>query len=361
MNVTVIGGGNIGTQFAVRCSAHGHKVTVFTSKVGTFLSEVKEVDADGAVVSGGTVDCITFNPSVAVKNSDVVFITTPAFLAKELAEKLLPYIENGTKIFFIPGSGGMEWAFKAALGKKCSLYGLQRVPSVTRLKGNGLVYCEGYRDRLYIASLPKSEAQFGKEMLECLFDIPCDVMDNYLNVTMVPSNPILHTCRLYSLFNDYSAGKVYHRIPLFYQEWTDETSDLLLKCDDEVQSICGKIRELSGFDMSGVKSLKEHYESYTVKEMTDKIKSIKGFQGLQTPSIPKGNGYVPDFDSRYFTADFPYGLKLLCEIARLSRVDTPYMNTVLAWYNKLSPNRPCFDFSDYGIETYNRFSEFYAK
>lgn len=361
MNVTVVGGGNIGTQLAVRCSARGHKVTVFTSKVGSFLSEVKEIDATGNVVLNGKVNCVTYDPSVAVKSCDVVFVTTPAFLAKELSAKLLPHVEIGTKIFFIPGSGGMELAFKTALDKGCSLYGLQRVPSVTRLKENGVVYCEGYRERLYIASLPKSDAQFGSEMLESLFNIPCSVMGNYLNVTMVPSNPVLHTCRLYSLFRDYSVGKVYDRIPLFYQEWTDETSTILLKCDDEVQTICGKLHELSGFDMSGVKSLKEHYESYTVRAMTEKIKSIKGFQGLQTPSVSIENGYIPDFDSRYFIADFPFGLRLLCEIARLCQVDTPNMKMVLAWYNKVSPNRSGFDFGDYGIKTYSQFSDFYAR
>ena len=361
MNITVVGGGNIGTQFAVHCSARGHRVSMFTSQVGSFPSEVREVDAGGGCVLKGVVESVTYDPQEAVCGCDVIFITTPAFVANEIAEKLIPYIPNNTKIFFIPASGGMEWAFKTLLDKGCSLYGLQRVPSVARLKEIGAVYCEGYRKELHIAAIPKADIQFGRLLLEELFDMRCAVMDNYLNATMVPSNPILHTCRLYSLFNDYTHGKSYDNIPLFYQDWTDEASDLLFKCDDEVQRVCKKINKLSGFDMSGVRSLKEHYESYTVHDMTEKIKSIKGFQGLQTPSKKMGTGYIPDLSSRYFTADFPYGLQLLCEIARLCREETPIMDMLISWYNKVSPGRSCFRFVDYGVIIYDQFSDFYAQ
>ena len=360
MNITVVGGGNIGTQFAAHCCAHGHRVSVYTSQFDTFPSSVKVIDANGDCILSGAVECATYDPRKAVKDCDVIIITTPAFLANEIAEKLTPYIEKNTKVIFVPGSGGMEWAFKSLLDKECSLYGLQRVPSVARLKEKGAVYCEGYRGELHIAALPKSDIEFGRRLIENLFDTPCTALDNYLNVTMVPSNPILHTCRLYSLFNDYSPGKVYESIPLFYQDWTDEASALLFECDDEVQHICGKINSLSGFDMSCVKSLKAHYESYTVHDMTEKIKSIKGFQGLTTPSKMVDSGYVPDFDSRYFTADFPYGLQLLCEIAQLCQVETPYMHRILSWYNKIVSFHSSFHFSDYGVHVYDELNDFYA-
>ena len=32
MNITIVGGGNIGTQFAVHAASKGHQVTIFTSK-----------------------------------------------------------------------------------------------------------------------------------------------------------------------------------------------------------------------------------------------------------------------------------------------------------------------------------------
>ena len=84
------------------------------------------------------------------------------------------------------------------------------------------------------------------------------------------------------IFENYHNDTVYEKLPLFYENWDNATSELLFKCDNEVQNIC---KELNNFDLSFVKSLKNHYESYTVQELTNKISNIEGFKGLKTPSI----------------------------------------------------------------------------
>lgn len=44
MNITVIGGGNIGTQFAVHSSDKGHSVKMFTSNPSRFSKHLFIVD-----------------------------------------------------------------------------------------------------------------------------------------------------------------------------------------------------------------------------------------------------------------------------------------------------------------------------
>ena len=51
----------------------------------------------------------------------------------------------------------------------------------------------------------------------------------------------------------------------------------------------------------------------------------------------ESGGWVPDLSSRYFTADFSYGLKVLREIAALFQVPTPQMDAVWTWYASLAP------------------------
>ena len=133
---------------------------------------------------------------------------------------------------------------------------------------------------------------------------------------------------------------------------------MLLKADDEVQQICHK---LSMFDLSYVKSLKEHYESDTVDKMTKKISSIKGFQGLTSPTVKVSGGYIPDFSSRYFTADFPYGLAILIQIANFTQVDCPTLINTYNWYRSLCPNIQQFNYSDYNIYTLEDFIHFYQR
>ena len=153
-------------------------------------------------------------------------------------------------------------------------------------------------------------------------------------------------------------GMIYEKIPLFYEDWSDKSSELLLKCDSEVQNIC---KALSMFNLTAVRTLKEHYESDTVEKMTAKIRSINSLKGLSTPSVQLDSGFIPDFSSRYFTADFPYGLAIIVQIAEMAGVDVPNCKAALEWYWKFGDKNRMFKFSDYGINNFEDFKKFYSK
>ncbi len=357
MNVTIVGCGNVGTQFAVHCAAKGHNVSIFSSKPDTICKQLNIVNSEGDIILSGEMTRITDSAQMAFCDADLIFVTVPAFAMKNYADKIIPHLKKGAMICLVPGTGGSEFAFKNAINKDCIIFGLQRVPSVARLVEYGKTVCaSGYRDELFCASIPSKYAATAAKTISNIFDMPCTPMQNYLNVTLTPSNPILHTTRLSVIFKDYVEGHIYNNVPLFYEEWDDESSELLFKCDDEVQSICKK---LSIFDLSFVKSLKIHYESRTPQQLTQKITSIKSFKGLKSPCIKVENGFIPDFSSRYFTADFPYGLSILVQICNLLGIDCPYMQQTLDWYYDIIPKTTEFSFKDYNIKTADELIDFY--
>lgn len=359
MKITIVGGGNIGTQFAVHCAHKGHEVTIFSSKPEQFGSVLRCVDENGYETLRGEIFGATADPGQAFGAADVVFVTVPADCMAQYAKKIAPYAKRGMKIGLIPGTGGGECAFGICREKGAVIFGLQRVPAVARLREYGNTVCStGYRGLLHAAALPKSETKACCALLESIFDIPCAALPDYLNLTLTPSNPILHTTRLRTLYGDYAPGVVYKEIPLFYQHWSDESSRLLIACDGEVQQLCAAMKE---FDLSGVKSLKEHYESDTVEKMTHKISHIPAFQGLTSPQKAVEGGVIPDFSSRYFTADFSYGLAILVQVAQMAGVDIPNMKEVLQWYQNLANNPPMFRFADWGICNYKEFVRFYQQ
>lgn len=358
MRITIYGGGNIGTQFAVHCAEKGHEVIIYSSKPALFSNDLTIVDEHQNVVRRGRIHCATNDAQLAFSNADLVFVTVPAFCMKAAADEMLPYLKEGVKIGLIPGTGGSECAFKACRDRGAVIFGVQRVPSVARLVEYGKSVCAtGYRPTLYATALPSSYTEEICAFLAEIFGQKCEGLSNYLNVTLTPSNPILHTTRLKTLFQDYQEGKTYERVPLFYEEWSDESSRLLLKCDEEVQNIC---KAITRFDLSAVKSLKEHYESDSPEALTRKITSIQSFKGLKTPTVQTENGFAPDFQSRYFTADFSYGLVILMQIAGFYGVDTPNIRETLAWYEGLVKPTNAFRFKDYGIDSKETFEEFYG-
>ncbi len=357
MKITVIGAGNIGTQFAVSFAARGYEVAVFASKPEKINKTLSMVDEAGSLIAKAEVNLVTNDVKTAVEGARYIFVTHPAFMLKATAEMLCPYVEKGVRICVVPGTGGAEFFFKKIVENGAELFGLQRVPSVARLMEYGKTVCvTGYRDKLHIAGISSDGISEVAELLSDIFKMPCEVLDNYLCVTLTPSNPILHTTRLRTIFADYKEGVVYGSVPLFYEEWADESSRLLFACDDQLQQVCNKLHRL---DLSGVRSLKLHYESDTPEKLTKKIRSIKSLQGLTSPVKEVKGGFVPDFDSRYFTADFPYGLAILKEIAELSGVSAPDMCETLKWYEDITGNKSDFRLSDYGINTVEDLYNFY--
>ncbi len=357
MNVTVVGGGNVGTQFAVHCAEKGYLVTIYTKQPEKFRKELQIINQEGDVVHRGTIICATKCAKVAFAEADIIFVTVPSFCMKDIAKEISSYAKAGLKIGLIPGTGGGECAFRKCVEKGCTIFGLQRVPSVARLVEYGsVVKAIGYRSLLHVAAMPKDKTKECCILIKKIFDIECEALDNYLNLTLTPSNPILHTNRLYIIFKDYFVGKVYEQVPLFYEEWDDETSKLIFTCDEEVQEIC---RRIDAVQLRQVKSLKIHYESETPVMLTQKIRSIQGFKGLKTPVKEVNRKYIPDLQSRYFTADFSYGLSIILQIAKFVNYDASNIKKVMEWYRNIAIENDEFSYSEYEIYNFEQFKKFY--
>jgi hypothetical protein len=234
---------------------------------------------------------------------------------------------------FVPGLGGTEYVFKPMIDKDCTIIGLQRIPAVYRIKERGKIACIYGRRKegLFAASIPKMDDRILESYVSNIFEMNCTAMPNFLNVTLTPSNPILHTTRLYCLFKEYAVDHVFPSNPGFYEDWTDETSDIMLKCDSELELILNQLNEL---DMSSITSLKKHYESTDVESMTAKIKSIESLKNIKSPMLETKDGFVIDWNSRYFQSDFPQGLIIIKSIAKIVNTSSPNIDRVIMWYQK---------------------------
>lgn len=349
-NILVIGGGNIGTQVACKCASKGYNVTILSSRPQEYDGVLEIIDEYG-VITKGKIKKVTNSIKDAMIEQDMVFVTYPAFKLKELAKNIISYITPGIIICVMPGTGGAEYVFDKCIKAGAVLCGLQRVPSVARLEQYGKrVRCEGLRNELFLAAIPNKNVSELSLFISRLWDIPCKILPNYLNVTLTPSNPILHTARLKTMFIDYEDGKTYSKNPLFYGEWTQEASKLLIACDEELQCICRKLKKL---DLSNVRSLKLHYESNSAEQMTKKLKSIESLKHLRSPLKKDGERWIPDFNSRYFTADFPYGLAIIEELGKMVDVNITNISETMDWYRKVVNSNDYFNFSDYGINSIN--------
>ena len=72
-------------------------------------------------------------------------------------------------------------------------------------------------------------------------------------------------------------------------------------------------------------------------------------------------GLIPDLHSRYFTADFPYGLFVIKQIGDIAGVHMPNINMLIEWYDNIALVNDKLYMSDYGISNMDDLKEFYLR
>ena len=336
MKVTYIGGGNIGTLMAAESAMRGHDVTIYTSHPEIWNKDIKIIDSDQKTTLTGHINRITADLKDAVKNADVVFITYPPQMFFSFAKKLMPLLKTGQCVGVVPGAGGAEFTFRDLREKGIMLFGLQRVHCISRLEEYGkTVKALGHKPELFVGSIPAGEADKAAAITEDLLGIKTHPTANYLSVTLTPSNPILHTSRIVSMFNDYKPGTIYPHNQYFYKEWTEDAARKYLECSNETQELCKAIP----LDLRSVEAIQKRLNARTPKELAKAISNVKSLATIKSPvkMSDTGHGFVPDFESRYFKADFPYGVRILMDIGDIFDLDTPMIDSLWDWYEKVVP------------------------
>lgn len=312
----------------------GNEVRMLVSDPEIWNQRIDVYDQFDKVVCSGVLAMVTSDDADAITGADVVLVTYPTFLLGDAARRMLPCISKGQMIGVIPGNDA-EFFFSEHVRRGAVLFGLQRVHCVarTRERGKSVFRLGNHRKLLHVAALPASKTADAAGIVESLLRIPTAKLPSYLVETLTPSNPILHTTRIRTMFDGWELGKTYNHNILFYEEWDMASSERLLAADDELQRVCRALENELGCDLSGVRSLKLHYESPDAASMTKKISSIPAFKGLTSPMKEMAPGlWAPDFSSRYFHADFAFGLKAIKDIAALANVRVPVIDDAYGWY-----------------------------
>ena len=330
--ITIVGAGNIGIACAVDLAQDKENhITVFTHKAWNLNKIFSKVDIDTDEVVCTESIYITNDKESAFKECEIVIVTLPSFLIDNFVNEISCYTPK--IIYYVPGYGGKELYSKTLSENGIVIAGLERVPYIARLQTPNKVSASK-KTSIACAALKSKDTEYACALIEKLFNIPCVRINSYLTVSFTPSNPILHTSRLFSMFEKFTFDTVLSRQIKFYAEWNALSSENLICMDKELDAIVSKVQ---GVDVSQYKSICKHYESFTVEAMTDKITSIKAFKDILSPLIKTADGmYKIDSKSRYFEEDFLFGLLILKSFAEILRVDTPYMNKVLNWYGKLT-------------------------
>jgi len=328
--ITICGGGSLGHVIAGWLSARNHaKVNILTIRPEKWTSKIKVDTPDGDILVGHLTMISNIAENVIPK-SDVVLLCLPGFLIKEELKKIKPYLAPTTIVGCVFSSTGFFFEAKKVLSGSQPLWGFQRVPFISRVEEYGKsAHLLGFKNDYNIAveNISEKEKLDFSLMIQDWFERPVHILKNYYEASLTNSNPLLHTSRLYTMFGGVNEGKKYSRMQLFYEEWTEEAAALYIKMDEEFFRLLKVLPVSKDF----LPTVLDYYESVDAKSLAKKLSSISGFKGIVSPMKQVEGGWIADFSNRYFTEDFPYGLKYIWQLSHEKGISCPNIDMVYEW------------------------------
>lgn len=335
MRIAICGGGNVAHVLAGLLSQRkGLEIRVLTRKPDLWGEAIRVLDEQDRSTTGRP-HLISNQASEAIPGADLVILALPAYARAAVLETIAPHLTGNVWVGSLPGSGGFDWLVQKALqgaSASVSIFGAQRVPYISRIIHYGReVFGSSKKEGIAIAAIPQSRCSEIASILEDILQMPVSCLSNFLEISLATSNPILHPARIYTLFHDYETGRFWQEPILFYEGWDDAASELLIRMDREVHDIFAHIP----LDLSGISPLLKHYGVQNAQELTRKISGIASFKGIPTPMLETEEGFIPDFQSRYFTEDIPFGLLIIKGVAAITGTATPAIDKVLTWAQEM--------------------------
>ena len=317
-SVCIYGGGNIAHSLVAAISAV-QPVTVITRRPESWDLRMAFVQ-DGEMHEGLKEVNATSDASAAGM-ADIIFIALPQFAVEEAISSLLPNLKRGATVVFVPAPAKTAEYASRIVGRGCRVVGLQRVPFISRIIEYGhsvSISLPRPIHKLVVSDI--SMRDIWSRNCKIWFGGDAEYLSSFLTFAFSNSNPLLHPSRLVVLFENWR-NRCYAYNPPFYGEWTDESSKLYIAADMEMFKVMSCFPEI---DLStDYESVLSHYEVKSAPELTVKIRSIPSFKMILSPMKDVHGRLQPDFGSRYFTEDVPYGTKPIVEYANQVGIRVP--------------------------------------
>lgn len=324
MKICICGGGSLGHVCAgVMASQKDVQLNILSGHPERWQKSITVTDTEGKQYVAN-LNRISSKPEDVVAEQDIILFCLPGYLIEKTLCEIKPYVGNAA-VGTVVSSTGFFFFAHDIMGEDAKLFGFQRVPFISRVVDYGrTANLLGYKSSLAVVLENIEDGDTFRKELERLFITPVTLLNSFYEVALSNSNPILHTGRLYTMFHGRENDVFDHNI-LFYKEWTDEASQMLIDMDAEFFQLLDKL------GVHSLPTLLDYYESTDATSLTKKISSIPAFQTITSPMKQVDGGWMADFESRYFTEDFPFGLRWIKDLANKNQIATPTIDNVFHW------------------------------
>ena len=328
MKICICGGGNLGHVVAGFVAAQGkHEVCLLTRQPERWSTELT-IEAPEETTYIGHLNGIFSDAKHAVSDAQIILLCLPGYAIRDTLLQIRDFLKPDAAVGSVVSSTGFFFQAIDILSPTQTLFGFQRVPFISRIINYGhRARLMGYKNCLELAIEHAVQPETLRDTLSDMLRTPIHLLQSHYEVSLSNSNPLLHPSRLYSLWKDWHPGIIYDRIPMFYEEWTEEAAQLYINMDNELQALLAQLPVSKG----SIATVLDYYESTDAPSLARKLRNIEAFKGIPAPMKETAGGFIPDFHSRYFTEDFPYGLAFVHRLTHEKGIPSPTIDRIYEW------------------------------
>lgn len=321
MKITVIGAGNSGLAMAAHLAMEGYSVRLWNRSQSTIdkLIKTKTILVEGIINGQAKLDLVTTDMKEALKDSDLILVTTPASSHKDIAKAVAENIQKETLIILNPGRTFGALEFKNVYEDnnhryKQTIAETQTIIYTCRKTGEDSVAILSFKSDVLLSGLDSSKNE------EIIASLP-----KCINQYFKPARSIVET----SIGN---VGMILHPAPLLLNTgWTENPGNIYKYYYDGITPTIGnfiekiddervRVSEALGLKVESVKEwLKRtyHVEGDTLYEC---IHNNKAYEKIDAPTSLK---------HRYIFEDIPCGLVPLESVGLRLGLDMTYTSLII--------------------------------
>lgn len=325
MKITIVGCGQAGLIHAGKMFEKGHEITLLkTSNVmyGSFFEKInreggfKLIDASSSQENEIWVvpHFITRDYAAAIKDADVIFITTTTLQHEEIAKKIAPFVKDGQIITLVP-SYLSSLIFKKYIDEDVIYSEWETTAYNGRIIDEAYVRISFYNPRNAISVSPKKHEAKVLEMFSSMFENTKYLRKNILESALHNPNLIVHPIGV--LFSaariEYSKGEFW----IYKEAFSESVANVIRQFDKERNAVLALFggEYLSYFDAAKWRNEEDlSKDSYEVFIQSFAESSDKGPSSLNT---------------RYLYEDVPMGLCLLSSLGEVLDIPTPIADSIV--------------------------------
>lgn len=319
MRVAVIGAGNGGQAIAGYMAMMGHDVSLFDisrDKVEE-LRSLGGISLTGRIEGFGALRMVTAEIRDAVREAEVIMVTTIANAHVSVAKSIAPYVEDGQVIILNPGRTCGAIVFRQALNeagcdKKYHIGEAQTLVYACRIIKNGTVNIIGIKDEVLLSALPSSDTALILNKIKGVY--PCfRGVPDVLHTSLENIGAIFHPC--VCLFN---AATIERNSQFwFYRDMTDRVAKFIEQFDAERLAVGSAY----GIDLISVNEwIKVAYKDTAGDSLCERMRNNPAYYDIKSPG---------SIFTRQLTEDIPTGVLPMMELGAAAGVNTPLLSSMV--------------------------------